>query len=114
MLYTRTFPGGLDYWLPENPDARYQRLAINLPSGVQARRYIPRSFIRLQDVNLSYNVDSRILKKINIQNLRLYFNGKNLFTITKWPGWDPETGESITMNGRPVLQNYTFGFELTF
>ncbi|MCG6187851.1 TonB-dependent receptor [Maribellus maritimus] len=114
MLYTRTFPSGLDYWLPENPNAKYQKLLISVPSGLQASPYIPRTFIRLQDVMLSYNFDSEFLKRIEIQNLKLYFNGKNLYTITKWPGWDPETGQGITMGGRPVTRSYSFGIELTF
>ena len=107
------FPEGMDFWLPENPDARYQRLGVRI-SGITTRRYIPRSFVRLQDVNLSYNFNSELLNKIQIQNLRLYFNGKNLLTFTKWPGWDPETGEKITISGNPVIRNYTFGIDVTF
>lgn len=107
------FPSGLDFWLPENPDARYQRLGVRI-SGITTRKYIPRSFVRLQDVNLSYNFKSELLNKIQIQNLRLYFNGKNLLTFTKWPGWDPETGQKITISGNPVIRNYTFGIDVTF
>ncbi|NLO03474.1 MAG: SusC/RagA family TonB-linked outer membrane protein, partial [Bacteroidales bacterium] len=51
------FPEGMDFWLPENPEARYQRLGGRI-SGITTRRYIPRSFVRLQDVNLSYNFNS--------------------------------------------------------
>ncbi len=102
------------YWRPENPDAIYQRIKGSLVSGQLAQRWTQRNFIRLQDVSLSYNFDSHLLKRISISNLRLYLSGKNLFTLTKWRGWDPETGEAITRNGRPVLRSYTFGINVNF
>jgi TonB-dependent starch-binding outer membrane protein SusC len=87
---------------------------MSLPNNIQGSHYIPRSFVRLQDVTLSYNFNSAILNKINIQNLRLFFNGKNLVNWTKWPGWDPETGQGLVMSGRPVLKSYTFGIDVKF
>ncbi|MGC9344654.1 MAG: SusC/RagA family TonB-linked outer membrane protein, partial [Bacteroidales bacterium] len=112
MLFTRTFPSGIDYWLPENPDARYQKLYI-FPT-IEATRYIPRSFVRLQDISLSYNFSNEFLNKFNIESLRIFFNGKNLATWTNWTGWDPETGQGITVGGRPVLKSYSFGIDVKF
>lgn len=110
-----SFPAGLDFWLPENPDARYQRLGVQLSSGVSSVRYIDRSFVRLQDVSLSYNLGEEALEKLlKINGLRLFVTGKNLYTWTKWPGWDPETGVGITATGRPVMRHYTFGIDVKF
>lgn len=114
MFDNTNFPQEADLWTPENPDARYQRMGVRYSGGLGATRYIPRSFIRIQDVNLSYTFEKSILNKINIRNLRLFFNGKNLLTLTKWNGWDPETGANINMGGRPVLKGYTFGLEVKF
>ena len=102
------------YWRPENPDAIYQRIRGNVNPGQLANRYTQRNFIRLQDISLSYNFSSNFLDKFNIDNLRLYLSGKNLFTLTKWRGWDPETGGAITRTGRPVLRSYTFGVNINF
>ncbi len=110
--YTYAFPNGLDYWLPENSDAKYQR--IDLKASYLASRYTQRNFVRLQDVTLSYDVNTRFLKKINVEKLRLFLSGKNLVTWTKWPGWDPETGIAIGMAGRPVLKSYTLGLDIVF
>lgn len=110
----RNFPAKMDIWTPENPNARYQRQGASLGNAVRASRYVSRSFVRIEDVNLSYNIPQRHLDKFNIENLRLFFNGKNLWTFTKWNGWDPETGQNITSGGRPVLRNYTFGINITF
>lgn len=103
--------GAWDYWMPENPDARFRR-----PDAVAAynpERYIQRSFIRLQDVSLSYDFDKALLSRYNIGSLRVYISGKNLATITKWRGWDPETGQGFTV-GTPLMTNYAFGINLEF
>lgn len=113
-LFNIMFPSGLDYWLPENPNAKYQRLYINIPSGLQAARFVPRTFVRLQDVTLTYNVPQEVLSRLSLKNLQLFFNGKNLYTWTKWPGWDPETGDGVDRSGRPVLRNYTLGLKVRF
>ncbi len=112
--YRYTFPKGLDYWLPENPNAKYQRIDAKLSQQYVASRWTQRNFIRLQDVSLSYSFKPELLSKIRINALRLFLSGKNLLTITKWPGWDPETGERINMTGRPVLKSYVIGLDVEF
>ena len=110
--FNYNFAKGLDYWLPENPDARYQRIgaAFN-PRGF---RYIQRNFIRLQDVSLAYNFSSELLNKIKVNKLKFFITGKNLLTLTKWPGWDPETGEGFNRSGKPVLKSYSLGLNIEF
>jgi TonB-linked SusC/RagA family outer membrane protein len=110
-VFRRNMPKEIDFWSPENPDARYQAIPL---SGHFGDRYTQRSFVRLQDVSLSYNFSKEVLRETFIQNLMLYISGKNLGTITKWPGWDPETGEGMTRDGRPVLTSFTFGINVEF
>lgn len=110
----RNLPAGVDYWTPENPDARYQKLLINVADGLVGRRYVPRSFVRLQDVSLGYDFNSELLEKLNISRLKLFFSGKNLITWTKYNGWDPELGTGFTRNGSPVLKSYAIGLNFEF
>ena len=114
MFDNRNFPKDIDIWTPENPVARYERMGVRTSSGLSAYLWEPRSFVRLQDVNLSYTFNKSILEKINMHNLRLFFNAKNLLTLTKWNGWDPETNSRIHTGQRPVLKGYTFGLEVKF
>ena len=109
------FPENLDYWSPENPDARYQRPNIMGSSGIQGRRITSRSFVRLQDVRLTYNLGSvEFLNRIGIKNLYVFVHGKNIATWTKWPGFDPETGVGMELFGSsPVMKSYTMGIDLT-
>lgn len=110
--FNNTFPRGIDYWTPENPDARYQRPGIKGSAGIAGNRYASRSFIRLRDISLSYSLGNDILKFV--ENVRLTLSGRNIFTITDWNGWDPETGQGITRNGRPVMESYSLGLDVTF
>ncbi len=99
-------------WRPENPDAWYP--AIVSSTSVAARRIVQRNFIRLQDVSLSYSVSPEVLNRINIESLRVFITGKNLITLTNWPGLDPETGDLLHMNKRPLLRSYSLGVNFEF
>ena len=104
----------MDYWTPENPNAKYQRPNINISDGLAGSGYSQRNFIRLQDVSLAYNFPKGLIRTLHIQNLKCYLSGKNLLTFTKWPGWDPETGEKITRSGIPVMKSYSIGLNVEF
>jgi len=100
-----------DYWTPNNPDAEYP--AFRYKASADPNIYKKRSFIRLQDVRLSYNFDESLLDKFGIEHITLFVSGRNLFTWTNWKGLDPETGEGITY-GRPVIRSYNFGLNFSF
>ncbi|MES2331332.1 MAG: SusC/RagA family TonB-linked outer membrane protein [Bacteroidota bacterium] len=53
--------------------------------------YVDASFMRLANLSLSYNIPGRLTKKLHLQNCRLFVNGQNLLTLTKYQGIDPET-----------------------
>lgn len=80
------------------------------------------SYIRLQNVSLSYTFPKAWMKKLYIQNLKLYCNLQNLHTWTKYKGYDPEVGSlwgNTLMNGidygrYPSPRIYTFGLNVTF
>ncbi|MDR0756477.1 MAG: TonB-dependent receptor [Tannerella sp.] len=99
------------YWTPDNGvnNATGIYNAPPISSGI----YESRSFVRLQDVSLSYNVDSNRLKKWSgIGALQIYLSGRNLYTWTQWSGWDPET---ISVgDDNPLSRNFILGFKLTF
>jgi TonB-linked SusC/RagA family outer membrane protein len=114
-----------DYWTPENPNARYRQLGHYVVAlGETFSPYVSRSFIRLQDVTLSYNLPKAILEKIKMNRVKVYFNAKNLFTITDWDGWDPEPGNmsnnttppgtGLDVGAYPLLRSYSIGFNIEF
>lgn len=96
------------YWRPDNgvdnATGVYNSPAVS--SGI----YESRSFVRLQDVSLSYRFSPAFLKSVNFQSAQIYVSSKNPYVWTKWSGWDPETGTSNS----PLMRNVTAGFSLTF
>ncbi|SMC74409.1 TonB-linked outer membrane protein, SusC/RagA family [Pedobacter africanus] len=67
------------------------------------------SFIRLKNVMLKYNLSS-LLKNLKLSNVSIYMQGQNLFTITNYDGFDPET-KGIKL---PPLSTYTVGLQVSF
>ena len=67
-------------------------------NGVNASsRYITDgSYTRVKAVTLSYVLPQSVLSKIKIDRARIYVRGQNLFTITNYPGWDPEVNADFS------------------
>lgn len=105
-----------DYWTPENPGARYRQLGYyTVALGETFSPYVQRSFVRLQDVTISYNLSAiEFFKRAKINNLRIYLSGSNLITFSDWDGWDPETGTGLVSSAYPLLRNYTIGANIQF
>lgn len=80
------------------------------------------SYIRLQNVSLSYTLPRKWLSHIFLNNVKLYCNVQNVFTITKYNGFDPEVGSmrgNALLNGvdysrYPSPRIYTFGVNVQF
>ncbi len=111
---------GMDFWSPNNPNGKYPRNISGSRAKIEPNMYADRSFVRLQDVSLSYNFTTGIVKKLKAQSINLYVSGKNLHTWTKWEGWDPEANDvdgnatGLTVNGRPVLRAFTLGVNIVY
>ena len=66
-------------------------------------------------MSLSYNLDSETLAKTKfLSGLRVYLQGTNLITWTKWRGFDPESNQATGFFDYPVPRTFTLGFDLTF
>jgi TonB-dependent starch-binding outer membrane protein SusC len=105
---------GVDYWSPANPTGKHPRVVDGTRPSIEPPVYQKRSFVRLQDASIGYSLSSGILNKIKAQAVNIYVSGKNLYTWTDWEGWDPETGQAMITDGRPVLRGVTFGARFTF
>lgn len=76
------------YWTPTNPTANSPGIFWSQP--VSGPLLLDRSFVRIQDVSLSYNIPQSLLDKIGVSSMTIYASAKNLATFTNWTGWDPE------------------------
>ena len=111
----------ISYWSPSNPNADYPRSLVG--PALTPAFYQNRSFVRLQDVSLTYRFSKGIIDKLRAEGLSVFVSGKNLITWTNWKGWDPETGAGLDPNAllpesggltRPVLRTYSVGLNITY
>lgn len=73
------------------------------------------SFLRLRNVALSYSIDRKVLEQTNVfTGVRVFIQGTNLVTWTKFRGFDPEGTRSSTFFDYPVARTFSLGFDLTF
>ena len=73
------------------------------------------SYIRLKNIQVYYNFPEQLSKKMNMNNVRVFFSGQNLFTFSALPkelGVDPEIGSATA--GYPLVKIFTLGIDVTF
>ena len=108
-----------------NPETSMPRAIIGDPNDndIMSDRYIEDgSYLRLKNISLGYTFPKKWISKLNLENLRIYANIQNLWTITKYEGYDPEVGASTQNvnvfgcdNGRyPSPTTYSFGINVGF
>ncbi|MHC0633325.1 SusC/RagA family TonB-linked outer membrane protein [Flavobacterium sp. MAHUQ-51] len=120
----------LDYWTPQNTDARYPRLANN---GTQSNTNNFRrgsdmylydgAYARLKNIQLGYSLPDSVVKGIGMSSFRMYVSGQNLLTLSKVKFVDPELSEfnnsmgpSGGNSGRayPTQVYYGLGIDISF
>ncbi len=116
----------VDRWRsPEQPGDGIHFRATRNPTGWQrdpsSAWVTDGSYLRLRNITLAYDFDQSKLKTLKVNGLRLYATGQNLFTWTKYPGYDPETsseGDGLSRGGDymgyPAARSIIVGVNLTF
>ncbi|HEY7236823.1 MAG TPA: TonB-dependent receptor [Gemmatimonadaceae bacterium] len=98
------------WWTPENPINTYPANS-NTSNPFALPFYEDASFIRLKDLTLSYDVPTRLTSRLGGETVRVYVNGRNLWTHTKWTGLDPELNNQRAV---PLQKVFTTGVTLGF
>lgn len=123
------FAHTLDYWTPENRDAFYPRAVDHAQTAkwnyVPNDRYlINAAYLRIKNISIGYTVPKKLVNLANIQRLRVYFSGENLFEFDKMGGipidpeidWTSTTANDSRSFGRsyPYRRTVSFGVQLEF
>lgn len=113
----------LDAWTPDNQDAKMPRIAYDTksPSLNYTTDFFLQntSYLRMKNLQFGYTFQQSWLKKLGVQNLRVYYSAENLFTIHNMlVNFDPETpptsGQGERGSNYPLSQVHSFGVNLTF
>ena len=95
----------MPYWTPNNQIDTYARInSINLGG---ANVWIPKSYVRVQNIALGYNLPSDLLENIKVSRARVAFNIDNVAVFTKWDIGDPESE-------REMPRTYSFSVDFSF
>ncbi|MDP4208561.1 MAG: TonB-dependent receptor [Bacteroidota bacterium] len=85
----------LNSWTPSNKNTDVPRVVMNDPNGNSrnSSRWLEDGrYFKITNVELGVTLPSELLKKAKISNLRMYVKGQNLYTFTKYTGFDPDFG----------------------
>ena len=122
----------LNAWTVLNPESNYPRLSdkdVNQNFANPSNFYLQSgAYFRLKTLQLGYSLPKALLNKIGFQRIRLFGSISNLFTITKYTGYDPEVGGHLgsSANGQnngnygvdygiyPQARTFIFGLNVDF
>ena len=106
----------LNYWKQPGDNTIYPKISNGMRVMQSDTRLLEdASFVRLKSISLSYNLPQKIIEQIKFFNgLRLFASARNIFTLTKYTGADPEFSNNISSGGYPPTRQFTLGVELKF
>ncbi|WP_394660713.1 SusC/RagA family TonB-linked outer membrane protein [uncultured Chryseobacterium sp.] len=109
----------LNAWTPENTNTNIPRLVQGDPSGNYSKVsdfYVEDgSYLRLKNLTIGYSLPKDLYRKLDVNKIRVYVTTNNLFTITKYTGFDPEVGMNsygVDTGRYPQARSFIFGVEV--
>ncbi len=117
------YPADAKPWTWDNPSDEYPRPYASSTDNRLAptSRFLENgSYIRLKNLQIGYTLPQNLSKKVFMQNCRVYVSSQNLFTITKYKGYDPEIlnydvfGQGNDNGGYPPVRSFNCGLQVTF
>ncbi|PSR56494.1 SusC/RagA family protein [Adhaeribacter arboris] len=112
----------LNRWTPTNPSNEVPR-AVEVSALWLSNRFIEDgSYLRVKNLVFGYNLPASLLQKVHLKKLRVYVSGQNLYTFTKYSGYDPEVSRNeqstlysgIDYGNYPNFKTYTAGLQISF
>ena len=124
MIHRTGYKNTLQYYLDESgksiPDAG-KIVSPDIPFWSSTGNMFSGNYFRIKQLQLGYTIPSKITKKAYISNLRIYMSLDDYFTITSYPGLDPETastnnttGAGLDWGSYPTMKKFILGVNLSF
>lgn len=102
-------------WTPENPyNSKYPLLRNNAngKNNIASDAFVHNAaYFKCKNIQLGYTIPRDVTRKFFVENLKVYASIDNLFTITDFPGLDPEVGANV---GYPSVRQYSIGLNISF
>jgi len=112
----------LDRWTGEGTSNSVPRVTTSATSNNVFSDYFVEdaSFLRIQNIQLGYSIDPKFFEKAGITKFRVYAGVNNLYTFTKYKGYDPGASNGAPIGGGidygfyPIPRTYLFGLNVNF
>lgn len=124
-LYQNQLASRANFWTPANPGSNIPapKGGTDNPNLAISDQYIESgSFLRIQNVNLGYNLPAAAAARLKMSRLKIYTSVQNLYTFTPYKGYDPEIGSAnqnvfltnIDLGRYPIPRTITLGINAEF
>ena len=105
----------VNVWSQTNPNGNIPNPTGNSDNFETSSRFIENgSYLRLKNLQLGYTFPKSVISSLGISKLRVYTQMSNVFTITKYKGYDPEVGSGVDYGNYPQARTFLMGLNLTF
>lgn len=113
----------LNHWTPDNPNPDTPRLILgmngwSMPTTMNDFWMKDATYLRLKTIQLGYTLPKSWMKKVKMENVRLFYTAENILTLTGFlDGYDPEapvSGSNLKGNSYPQTKTHSFGVNVTF
>ncbi|WP_044212403.1 TonB-dependent receptor [Flammeovirga sp. OC4] len=113
-------------WSPDNPTSDIPAYRGDLKQGTTNFRgdtdlwLEDGSYLRLKNITLGYSLPKSMLKRVKVDQFRIFVRAQNALTFTKYTGYDPEVGgngvssRGLDKGNYPIAALYSTGFRLNF
>ncbi|MFD2720474.1 SusC/RagA family TonB-linked outer membrane protein [Hymenobacter monticola] len=120
------FRRDVEPWTEQNRSTTTPRLVNGGSNGMNTLRQTTRwvedgSYLRLRNIQLGYTLPASLSNRVpGLGSVRVYVTGRNVFTLTKYTGYDPETpgigvfGRGVDDGSYPNIRSYTAGLQVNF
>ena len=103
-----------DAWTESNPNGSIPNPKNSVNYYVSDRFLESGAYFRLKNLQVGYTLPQKLLGKSGFQNVRFYAQISNVFTITKYSGYDPEVNGGVDYGNYPQAQSFLFGVNISF
>ena len=112
----------VNHWTPENPTSDIPGVSNSASNKVFSSRIIEDgSYLRLKNISIGYTLPQDITRKGKIELVHFSFSAQNLYTWTKYSGYDPEVSvrnsaltPGLDFSSYPRAMSFNFGVNITF
>lgn len=101
-------------WTEKNPTGTIPN-PLNSVNRFNNSRFLESgSYLRLKNMQLGYTLSPGVTRKMGIEKFRIYLSASNLFTLTKYTGYDPEVGAGVDYGNYPQSRTFMLGVNINF